>query len=167
MNGFTFGSEAEGWEKYTSTEYSVLGSRQTGVCRSAILFSRNKAQLQAGVGTRQVYGMLWALPPFCACILVPAVPSKPCSCRKHTQPRCLQALESCMTSAWTIHQTQFKLGEIKLKMTGFTTSSKGVCNSLFVFVFSCPCLIKTLVTSSWLPSVLYIGPSWKAGLKIG
>lgn len=45
MNDLAFGPEAEGWEKYTSTEYSVSGSRQTGVCRRAILFSRNKAQL--------------------------------------------------------------------------------------------------------------------------
>lgn len=45
MNDFAFLSEAEGWEKYTSTKYSVPGSRQTGVCRIAILFSKNEAQL--------------------------------------------------------------------------------------------------------------------------
>lgn len=46
MNGLAFGSEAEGWEKYASTEYWVPGSRQTGVCSRAILVSRDTALSQ-------------------------------------------------------------------------------------------------------------------------
>lgn len=86
MNDFAFLSEAEIWEKYTSTKYSVPGSRQTGVCRIAILFSRNEAQLWPGVRTRQVYWMLWALPSLCDRKLDPVAWSKPCCSEEHTYP---------------------------------------------------------------------------------